>query len=269
MKYMTFNSSCAYAGMANMLERRGIDVEDREIALGMGLPFLFSCEEGVYSAGPMLQTAKWFDLYLKPIGLCMMESRVSREEVGGFLRSVECGMLGLAATAQSKHAVVYTGMAGQKYCFLNNKRKDSLEPQTFLLSEEELQARLGDTVTVAVLQETQLQATEPTEYFLKSVEVLEQLKRDLSSFCREERSPRELVEGRDRLFRAILLDAVSMLDLIGETELKEKLRFVQGQLLAALREDKPQILQDRISMPALNEAIGIYQRLIQVHIANI
>lgn len=28
MKYMTFNSSCSYAGLANMLEKIGIDVED-------------------------------------------------------------------------------------------------------------------------------------------------------------------------------------------------------------------------------------------------
>ena len=40
MKYMTFNSSCTYAGLANMLMERGIDVEDYEIALEMKLPFL-------------------------------------------------------------------------------------------------------------------------------------------------------------------------------------------------------------------------------------
>lgn len=38
MKYMTFNSSCAFAGVANMLAAYGIDKEDREIALGMQLP---------------------------------------------------------------------------------------------------------------------------------------------------------------------------------------------------------------------------------------
>ena len=33
MKYMTFNSSCAYAGVANMLECFGVDTQDRTIAL--------------------------------------------------------------------------------------------------------------------------------------------------------------------------------------------------------------------------------------------
>ena len=54
MKYMTFNSSCSYAGVANMLEQYGVDVEDRIIALGMKLPYLFAQEGGVYMAGPML-----------------------------------------------------------------------------------------------------------------------------------------------------------------------------------------------------------------------
>ena len=44
-KYMTFNSSCSYAGLANMLLRYGVDTQDREIARDMKLPFLFACEE--------------------------------------------------------------------------------------------------------------------------------------------------------------------------------------------------------------------------------
>ena len=48
MKYMTFNSSCAFAGVANMLAVWGVDQEDREIALGMGLPSLFAKERNAY-----------------------------------------------------------------------------------------------------------------------------------------------------------------------------------------------------------------------------
>lgn len=48
MKYMSFNSSCAFAGVANMLQQLGIDVQDRDIALGMKLPYLFVKEDDVY-----------------------------------------------------------------------------------------------------------------------------------------------------------------------------------------------------------------------------
>ncbi len=39
MKYMHFNSSCPYAGLANLLDLHGLDTEDYKIALEMGCPF--------------------------------------------------------------------------------------------------------------------------------------------------------------------------------------------------------------------------------------
>lgn len=268
MKYMTFNSSCSYAGVANMLECHGMDVGDREIVLDMGLPFLFSRENGVYSAGPMLQTADWFNLYLIPRGFCMKETRVDREKVMEFLQSAECAMLGLAVTERSKHAVICTGMREGRYYFLNNKWQHSPEPETLLLTKEELQKRLGDRTMIAVLQKTQPKTADLTSYFQKSVDVLECLKVDLSSFCSQEKNLQELAEGRDRLFRAILLDAVTMLELLGESKLKEALQFVQRQFLVALKEGKPQILKDQISMPILENAIDAYEQLIQNRISN-
>ncbi len=64
MKYMTFNSSCPYAGMANMLEKYGIDVEDYEIALEMKLPLFVDKNEDGYVTGPMIQEKKWLDIFL-------------------------------------------------------------------------------------------------------------------------------------------------------------------------------------------------------------
>jgi len=58
LKYMTFNSSCSYAGIANMLEIRGVDTEDYKIALAMDLPFLMDQDEVGYYAGSMLQCNK-------------------------------------------------------------------------------------------------------------------------------------------------------------------------------------------------------------------
>ena len=68
MKYMTFNFSCSFAGVANMLAQYGIETTDRDIALTMKLPFLFAYADGAYLSGPMLQSAGWFDLYLNPLG---------------------------------------------------------------------------------------------------------------------------------------------------------------------------------------------------------
>ena len=80
MKYMTFNFSCSYAGLANLLALHGLDTEDRTIALDMGLPYLFALEDRRYAAGPMLQGKRWFDLFLLPRGFMMVEEAVRREE---------------------------------------------------------------------------------------------------------------------------------------------------------------------------------------------
>ena len=63
MKYMSFNSSCSYCCLANLLEGYGVDREDRELALDMDLPWLFSYDpEGrTFLAGAMLQGKAWFD----------------------------------------------------------------------------------------------------------------------------------------------------------------------------------------------------------------
>lgn len=197
---MSFNSSCSYAGLANMLEYYGIETEDRQIALDMGLPFLFSKEENAYSAGPMLQTAEWFHLYLKPRGFRMTETRLQREAV------------------------------------------------------------------VAVIERAEPEPVSLGGYFQRSLEVLEELKTELTAFCAERRSLKELASARDGLFRAILLDAVTMLELLEETEIRGVLQRLQRQLLEVLKEGKPLILQNRIPVAALGEAIDRYAELIREQI---
>ena len=267
MKYMTFNSSCAYAGMANMLERCGVDVEDREIALDMGLPFLVAQEDGVYCAGPMLQTAKWFHLYLRPRGFLMTETRVAKEAAGRYLKSVSCGMLGIAVPSGGRHAVVYTGMEEGRYSFLNNKRRNSPEPEKLLLTETELAECLGDTVVIATIEKAPPQPRELAGYFRQSVEVLQQLKEEITVFCGKERNLQELAEAKDRLFRGILLDAVTMLELIGENGLGGKLQILQRQFTDILKKGTFGTLRDRIFTEAIGEAIDDYIQLIRAQIA--
>ena len=38
MKFMHFKASCSYAALADLLELEGLDTEDDQIALDMGLP---------------------------------------------------------------------------------------------------------------------------------------------------------------------------------------------------------------------------------------
>ena len=70
------------------------------------------------------------------------------------------------------------------------------------------------------------------------------------------------------LFRAILLDGLTMLDLIGESTTGQKLKIVQGQLINAVKENKPLQLDQRLDIPLLNTAISEYIDLIRAYLSN-
>lgn len=263
MKYMTFNSSCSFAGVANMLLQFGIDVEDRQIALGMKLPYLFDLQEGVYSAGPMLQTSDWFNLYLRTLGHAMKETIVSKWDIPDHLLQCGVAMLGLRVSQREKHAVVFVGMDRECFRFINNKWEHSDEPEMLTLSKEELLDRLDDTVMVATIGETIVANPDLSERLVRSCRVLEQYKADVQMFADTEKTKEELTAAMNTLFRATLLDGITMLELIDQRELTEEFRQIQKTFLAVLREGKPVLLREKLDMPAWLAAIDRYIDLIK------
>lgn len=266
MKYMTFNSSCSYAGLANLVSFYGVDTEDREIALKIGLPFLFAYEDGCYLAGPMLQSGKWFNIYLKTVGLLITEQEVKREQICEYLRTLEYAMLGIHVSGANKHAVVYTGISGGKFSMINNKRENSDEPDTLLLSEQELMQRVAEMVTVAHLSRAACEAVNIEGALKNSVSVLQALCEDIEVFCSQEKTAEDIRSSMDTLFRAILLDGVTMLDLIGKTHISKNLKIIQGQFINAVKSNRGLTLNKCLDVPLLKKAIQEYSELICVRI---
>ena len=245
-----------------MLENYGIDVEDRQIALDMGLPFLFSMQNGTYCSGPMLQTAEWFNLYLQPKGFLMKETKFSREEVPAFLEHHFPVMLGISNLSGGKHAVVSMGKEKGCWKFVNNKTRTGAEPEIQYFSYEELIRRLESFVMIAALQKITPVTVDLKPYFRNSVNVLSQLKQDIIAFSAVEQTPQALRTAQDILFRAILLDGITMLELLESTELVNTLKYIQKGYLCALRENRPLVLADRIPMNQFEQAIEDYIALI-------
>lgn len=263
MKYMTFNSSCSYAGLANLLSFYGVDTKDRDIAFKMRLPWLFACEDGCFLSGPMLQGAKWFNLYLRPIGFAFTERQMKRENVCSYLQIHHPAMLGLHVTAESKHAVIYTGSGEEEYRFLNNKYESSPEPADLRLPEKELLSHLDETVTVGILERAEPVPIEFHPYLEKSLSTLHNLEEEVTAFCSQEQPTSALREARDTLFRPILLDGVTMLELLREEKIAAALRTVRTQFMTALREDRPVVLAQRLDMALLMNAMTEYAGLIE------
>lgn len=265
MKYMTFNSSCSYAGLANMLERYGVDTNDRAIAMGMKLPYLFAYENGVYLAGPMLQSAAWFNLYLNPIGFEMNELELPAAQAAAYLRQQKTAMLGLRIDNTGKHAVVYTGSRDGKLVFLNNKWEHSDAPGQIMLTDTQLMEQIVSSAVIATLKPTLPKEAVLKDRLINSVTVIRQNLAEIRELCSREETVGTIQAKRNTLFRPLLLDGVTMLNLVGKTVLAERFTDVQRQFLGALRQESTACIRlgDYISMDALTAAAEEYIRIIQ------
>ena len=76
MKYMTFNNSCSYAGVANLLEDFEIEIQDYELAIEMRSPYIFKYDEYFkkYISGAMLQNEKYFNYSKEELEQRLMET---------------------------------------------------------------------------------------------------------------------------------------------------------------------------------------------------
>ena len=264
MKYMTFNSSCSYAGIANMLEQYGIETDDKSIAVAMNLPFLFSHSNGVYLSGPMLQTAEWFDLYLNPIGYQMIEKAVSADSIDEYLKIQKTAMLGIHLGEAGKHAVVYTGTDSDSYVFINNKWENDSSPSEIRLTREELQERIETEVMVATLRPISPKSINFTPKLQGSIFVLRKNLEEIITICDTEETVANLRLKLNTLFRPLFLDGITMLNLIGETNLAQDFTSLQQELLGALRQEpqKKFTLKEYLSISKLQMAVEAYIKLI-------
>ena len=269
MKYMTFNSSCSYAGIANMLEQYGIDTTDREIALGMKLPYLFVYDDGAYVSGPMLQKAEWFDIYLNSIGFALIEKKISADKVADYLKEQKTAMLGIKMGNAGKHAIVYIGMEANELIFINNKWEKEEVPSEIKFAEEEFREKIDSEVVVATLQQVNPAKVCIWEKLEESVSVLQANVLEIIELCNKEVTVEYLQSKLNTLFRPLFLDGITMLNLIGETEFAEEWKVMQGNLLRALRQDKGQNVQlgEYISTDKLQDLTQKYMELIKLEIA--
>lgn len=269
MVYMTFNSSCSYAGVANMLARHGVTTDDRTIAMGMKLPYLFAYEDGTYIAGPMLQSAEWFNMYLNSIGFRMTETAVPAEQAADYLRHLETAMLGMKLETGGKHAVVYIGNDGGKLLFLNNKRQDDPSPEQLALSEDELTELIEPSCMIATLERIAPKSIDLSEKLRASISVLRKNFLEIQEVCSEEKSVGSLRSMLNTLFRPLLLDGITMLRLIDETELAQQFASVQRSFLTALQQDDDTVitLGDHLSMEDFSAAVEGYVELISAELS--
>ena len=255
MKYMHFNSSCSYAGLANMLEMQGYDTEDYKIALDIDLPchIRYDGKTGYYMAGAMLQSKEWFDLYLRPRGFSYMEKSIPRWRVTDVLSPGL--MLGIRISPQSKHAVVFVEKEKDKFIFLNNKWETSAESELYIFTEGELLERLPEDVTVGLLVRDEIKKTNLYPYFNESLATWKQLRKELFEFVSTFATPKEIQKSRDRLFRPLLVDGLAMMKLLGQREPVVWLETVQRQYLDVVNKNQAVRMADEMDISIIDRLI--------------
>ena len=264
MEYMTFNSSCSYAGVANMLAQYEFSTNDRAIATDMKLPYLFAYENGVYLAGPMLQSARWFNLYLHPKGFHMSEREVPAELVPEYLKQQKTAMLGVQTEQGGKHAIVYTGTHRGQLRFLNNKWAQDPAPEELLFTDAELLTKIDPVTVIATLEQISPWETDLSQKLGDSVSVLRRNLCDIREVCSKPEAVSSLRANLNTLFRPLLLDGITMLGLLGEEALAARFTAIQRSFLTALGQEADTVitLGDFLPVGELTAAAECYIQLI-------
>lgn len=266
---MTFNSSCSLAGIANMLEPFGIKKEDHEIALGMKLPYLFEYDNinMTYKTGISLQGKNLFNKYLNTLGICFEEILCTKQEALQALETAgKPAMLGILLETDRKHAVIFTGQRGNKYVFLNNRHENSCEPAEYLFDKDELAHRLQETVAIGLLAPCTPKTADFNPELNNSLLVLSQYSNDLREFCEAEQSVETLQASMDRLFRPLLLDGLTMMQLIKNEKLSRLLKDLQSNYLIAIKKRTSLVLKNEIPTEQIDHAVADYITLIKEQI---
>lgn len=265
MKYMHFNSSCSYAGLANLLYLDGIDTEDFVIALAIDLAYLLVKDGASYLAGTMLQSKEIFDIYLNPLGYELIEKNYDKDEVLKILEAADKNyMLGVNIAQGNKHAIIFKDHKDNRFRFINNKYEESDEPDEFVWTAEELKKRLDEKTFLAHLEKCDVKDVDMEEPLLKSIENLGALKEDIINFSKREISKNELRESMNTLFRAALLDLVTMFLLIEEDKLMKRTKKLQKEYINVIKKGKESlVLEKEMNISSLVDVLNEWESLMK------
>lgn len=233
-RYMHFNSSCSYCAVAYILSSFNIGVEDTDVALKIGLPYIFVFENGDYLAGPMLQSGKYFNLFLNPLGLTFKENRVSKEDLLSYINNKKNLMFGIK-TDFGKHAVVLVDHINDIYSFFNPTHEESNQETIINFNEVDLLSRVDEEITIGEIQHCKKKMVVLKRIYHESITNLENYEKDIINFVENNDNVEEYQKQLDILFRPLLLDGLTMMGLINNGALVKTMKEAQSNLLDFIR----------------------------------
>ena len=122
---------------------------------------------------------------------------------------------------------------------------------------------MDDVIVVGTLTRTEPKAIDYNPLFRNSASVLRNCLSDIEAYSRIVHDPSEYPVMMDKLFRALLLDGISMLELAGETTLARGFSDVQKQFIAFMKGTRSVLISDVVAMDKLFDMTRNYIGLIE------
>lgn len=243
MKYMSFNRSCSYACIADMVSDYGLDFTDALIVKEMKLAYLFhgDLKKKEYKSGAMLQGKIWFDLFLNKYGLEFVDELVHKNNIINYLNNLNRkAMLGLNLE-NGKHAMVFYSVNSGIYKFMNPHYNNGKEEDFIIFSQDELLERVDEEIQVGYLRSDKTTDIISNELYHDSINYLRNCYKDLVDFCNHPQTMSEIKSAKESLFAPLLLTILPILELEKEDDLVKGLKEVQVQYIAALKTNESNI----------------------------
>jgi len=267
MKYMTFNNSCFFAAIANLLEDIGIHVSDKDIVIGSLVPYFFKYDKNSqqFSSGYEVQELDIINDYLKQYIVKIIEKKYfkgsviekKRKLIQNISETTSHKIVSLKLTNNDNkwHATIFTGVVNEEYIFVNMRREDD-EAIEIRLKYDELINKLADNVQFAWLERIEkFDVLDRKKYLDESIVTLLKYKNMIFDYSEEEKSLSSRLESRDALFRPLLLNYVDMASITHEKELYENIMILQRQYLNSFQVDGKVKLSSYLDMLLLKKCI--------------
>lgn len=266
MKYQTYENACSYAALANLLDSFGCDVQDRDIILGAQLAYMlrYDAQNRSFLGGTALEGREWFDLFLRPNGFRFVEQVLPRDKMLDCLWNTNRRtMLALNAANGERHALVFDGVRGESFRFLNIKWHKSPAPETYLFTAQQLLDCLDKENTIGFIDRCEKSKPDFSPLLDDTLYCLELYRECIDKLFGELRQPYELKDARISFFSALFDQLYPLFKLCGEARLVlmvKKLKESYDELLSKGEELVP---CENFPMELLSDTFDRYREVVE------
>ncbi|KFZ26532.1 MAG: hypothetical protein KQ78_01235 [Candidatus Izimaplasma bacterium HR2] len=274
MKYMSFNNSCFFAAISNLLEEIGVDISDEDIVRESLTPYLFNYDKKTnqFSSGYQIQNLDVINEYLKKYIVKLNEEKFEegsmierkRELIKSLTQTDNHKIVSLKMTSNELewHATIFTGKVENRYRFVN-MRKSDVDIINIELIHDELLIRLADTVQFAEVERIKsFKVFDKQELLANSYETLCLLEDKVLEFTRSLQSYGKRVQFRDLLFRPLLLNYVDISRIVKAEQLNNYLLKLQSQYISTFKYKGDLVLSEYMDVGLLEESIKCIKHMI-------